>query len=156
MDIDITSTFDKKYEFKQDREKVLTNIHIQPTSCVDLNTIKSVFKGFLHRAHLICTEKYIKGEEKFLTDMFFENGHNKQLLKNLVVEYNNKKNNINNHENNAQNRDYDILKKLPLSPNICPKIKREFSKIGKERYCLHAREKSTGNSLSKETKTATK
>ena len=34
--------------------------------------------------------------------MFVENGHNKQLLKNLVIKYNNKKNK-NNHENNTEN-----------------------------------------------------
>ena len=63
-------------------------------------------------------------------NMFVENGHNKQLLKNLVVECNNKKNNKNNHENNTQNRNYTNLKKLPWIPNISPKIKREFNKIG--------------------------
>ena len=63
--------------------------------------------------------------------MFVENGHNKQLLKNLVVEYNNKKNNKNNHENITQNQDYTNLKKLPWIPNICPKLKHEFKKIGK-------------------------
>ena len=63
--------------------------------------------------------------------MFVENGHNKQLLKKLVVEYNNKKNNKNNHENITQNQDYTNLKKLPWIPNICPKLKREFKKIGK-------------------------
>ena len=114
------------------RKKAITNIHIKPTSCIGPNTIKNVFKGFLHSAHSICSEKYIEEEEKFLIDMFVENGHNKQLLKNLVVEYNNKKNNKNNHENNTQNRDYTNLKKLPWIPNVSPKIKREFKKIGKD------------------------
>ena len=58
-------------------------------------------------------EKYIKEEEKFLIDMFVENGHNKQLLKNLVIEDNNKMNNKSSHENNTENRDYTNLKKLP-------------------------------------------
>ena len=49
-----------------------------------------------------------------------------------MVEYNNKKNNKNNHENNTQNRDYTNLKKLPWIPNVSPKIKREFKKIGKD------------------------
>ena len=71
-------------------------------------------------------------EEKFLIDMFVENGHNKQLLKNLVMKYNNKKNNKNNRKNNTDNRDYSNLKKLPWIPNISPKIKREFKKIGKD------------------------
>ena len=64
--------------------------------------------------------------------MFVEHGHNKQLLKNLVVEYNNKKNNKNNYENNTQNRDYANLNKLPWIPNISPKMTREFKKIGKD------------------------
>ena len=64
--------------------------------------------------------------------MFVENGHNKQLLKNLVIKYNNKKYNKNNHENNTENRDYKNLKKLPSIPNISPKIKCKFKKIGKD------------------------
>ena len=84
-------------------KKSITNIHVKPTSCIDPNAIKSVFKGFLHRAHWIYSEKYIKEEEKFLIDMFVENGHKKQLLKNLLVEYKNKKTNKNNHESNTQN-----------------------------------------------------
>ena len=64
--------------------------------------------------------------------MFVENSHNKQLLKNWVVEYNNKKKKKNNHKNNTQNRDYSNLKKLPWIQNISPKIKCEFKKIGKD------------------------
>ena len=64
--------------------------------------------------------------------MFVENGHNKQLLKNLVMKYNNKKNNKNSRKNNTENRDYSNLKKLLWIPNISPKIKREFKKIGKD------------------------
>ena len=62
--------------------------------------------------------------------MFVENDHNKQVLKNLVVKYNNKKNNKNNHENSIQSRDCTNLKKSPWIPNSS-KIKREFKKIGK-------------------------
>ena len=64
--------------------------------------------------------------------MIVENGHNKQLLKNLIIEYNNKKNNKRNRENNTQNRDYTDLKKLPWIPNISPYRKREFKKIEKD------------------------
>ena len=64
-------------------KKAITNIHIKPTSCIDHNIIKSVFKGFLHKAHSVSSEKYIKKEEKFLINMLIENDHNKQLLKNL-------------------------------------------------------------------------
>ena len=64
--------------------------------------------------------------------MLIESDHNKQLLKNLVVKYNNKKNNKNNHENNTESRDYKNLKKLPWIPNISPKMKREFKKLRKD------------------------
>ena len=64
--------------------------------------------------------------------MFVENGHNKQLLKNLLIKYKNKKNNKNNHEDKTENREYKNLKKLPWNPNISSKIKRKFKKIGKD------------------------
>ena len=63
--------------------------------------------------------------------MFVENGHSKQLLKNLLIKYNNKKNNKSNQENNTENRDSKNLKKLPWIPNISPKIKHKFKKIRK-------------------------
>ena len=80
--------------------------------------------------------------------MFVESGPNKPLLKNLVVECSNKKDNKNKHKSNIQNRDYTNLKKLPWIPIISPKIKREYKKIGK--VLPPRRGKSTANSLSKE------
>ena len=131
VDINITNTINKKYKFKMHCKKDITNIHIKPTLCIDPNTIRSVFKGLLHRAHSICSQKYIKEEEKFLIDVFIENGHSKQLLKNLVIKYNNKKNKKNNHKNSTENRDYKNLKKLPWIPNISPK-KKQFKKKRKD------------------------
>ena len=131
VDINITNTINKKYKFKMHCKKDITNILIKPTLCIDPNTIKSVFKGLLHRAHSICSQKYIKEEEKFLIDVFIENGHSKQLLKNLVIKYNNKKNKKNNHKNSTENRDYKNLKKLPWIPNISPK-KKQFKKKRKD------------------------
>ena len=90
FDINITNIIKNKYESKVQRKKAITNIHIKPTLCIDPNIIINVFKGFLHGAHSICSKKYLKEEEKFVIDMFDENGHNKQLLKNLVIKYNNK------------------------------------------------------------------
>ena len=56
--------------------------------------------------------------------MFVENGDIKKLLKNLLIECNNKKNNKNNHNNNTQIRAYTNLTKLHWIPNISPKTKR--------------------------------
>ena len=100
------------YEFKVYRKKTIT-------------IITSVFKDFLHRAHSICHEKYIKKEEKLLI-MFVENDHNKQLSKKLVIQYSNKNNkstnatNTQNHKNNTKNRNYTNLKKLSWISNTCP------------------------------------
>ena len=150
MDINITNTINNKYEFKVHRKKAITNIHIKPTSCIDPSIIKSVFKGFLHRAHSsIRSEKYIKEEEKFLIDMFVENGHNKQLLKNLVITYNNKSNNKNNHENNTENREYKNLNKLAWDSKYQSKNKTQVQE-NRKRYCLQVGKKSTTNSLLKE------
>ena len=135
LDINITNTINNKYEFKMHRKNTITNIHVKPTSCLNHNVTTSVFKGFFHRAHSICSEKYVKKEKNLLIDMFVENGHNKQLLKNLVIQYNNKKNNKSNHENNTENRNYANLKKLPWIPSISPKIKHEFKRIGKDIAC---------------------
>ena len=94
LDINITNVINNEYELKNHSKKSITNIHIKPISCIDPNIIKSVFKGsfhgvfkgFLHREHSTCSEKYIKEKEKFLIDIFVENDRNKQFLKNLVVE----------------------------------------------------------------------
>ena len=71
LDIYITNnTTNRKYEFKVHRKDAITNIHIKPNSCIDPNITKSVFKGFLHRAHTICSEKFLKEEIRFLVNMF--------------------------------------------------------------------------------------
>lgn len=125
LDINITNTIDHKYAFKIHRKNAITNIHIKPHSCISPSIIKSVFKGFLHRAHAICSEKYIKQEEQFLIDMFVENGHNKSFLQKLVVEFNNNRN------KQHLKQDYSNMKKVPWIPLIGPKIKKEFKKVGK-------------------------
>ena len=48
-------------------------------------------------------EKYIKEKERFLIDMFVEDGHNNQLLKDLVTDYNNQKSSKSNYQNNIEN-----------------------------------------------------
>ena len=126
LDISISSnTTNRKYEFKVHQKDAITNIHIKPNSCIDPSITKSVFKGFLHRAHTICSEKFIKEEIQFLVNMFVENGHKRTFLEVLVKDYNTK--NKNNHNHNDTNR-----KKIPWIPNIGPKIRKEFKKVNKD------------------------
>ena len=86
LNINIPITINNKYEFKVHREKAITNKHIILIPCINPNIINSAFKGFLHRALRLYSEKYIKKEEKLLIDMFVENRQRRQLLKNLVIE----------------------------------------------------------------------
>ena len=65
----------EKYELKVHRTDATTNIHIKPKPCINPSITKGVFKGFLHRANTVCSEKYIKKEMQFLVDMSVENGY---------------------------------------------------------------------------------
>ena len=68
--------------------------------------IKSVFKGFLHQAHSVCSQKYIKEEIQILVGMFDENGHKVTFLEALDKNYNAKK-------RNNDSRNYTNSKKIP-------------------------------------------
>ena len=126
LDINITNnTANRKYEFKVHRKDAITNIRIKPNSCIDPSINKSVFKGFLHQAHTICSEKLIKEEIQFLVNMFVENGDKRTFLEVLVKDYDTK--NKNNHNRNDTNR-----KKIPWIPNIGPKIRKKFKKVNKD------------------------
>ena len=50
------------YEFDVHRKSALTNVQINPNSCISLGTTNSVLKGFLARATKICSEKYLRLE----------------------------------------------------------------------------------------------
>ena len=89
---------------------IINHQSINTDSCVDPSITKSVFKGFLHRACIIYSEKYIKEKTVFLVDMFVKNGHKKTFLQNLVKDYNIQK-------KNHGSRSYTISKKIPWAPN---------------------------------------
>ena len=100
-------------------------LHIKPNSCIDPTKTKSVFKAFLHQAHKICSEKYIKEETQFLIDIFVESGHKRTFLKNLIKDYNVKKKNIN-------SCNYTNSKKIPWVSNTGVKIMKQFKKVNKD------------------------
>ena len=104
----------------------------------------SSFKGFLHRAHTICLEKYIKEETQFLIDIFIDNGCKRKFPENLVKDYNAKK------KTNVS-RNYTNWKKILSVPNIEPKIRREFKKV-KKTLLSYLERSSMKHSMSKQTK----
>ena len=55
-----------KYEFDIFRKKAITNVQV-PESSHDPGILRGIFKGFLHRALSICSDKYIDKELDFLT-----------------------------------------------------------------------------------------
>ena len=125
LDINITNnTTNKKYEFKVHRKDAITNIHIKTNSFIHRSITRCVFKGFLHRAHVICSEKHIKGEIQFLIGMFVGNGHKRTFLENSVKVFKAKKKN-----NDSCN--YTTSKKILWVPNIGQKIRKQFKKINK-------------------------
>ena len=55
-----------------------------PHSCIPPDTITSTFKGFLARTSKICSEKYLRVEIEYLTDIFRENGHDRETLQKII------------------------------------------------------------------------
>ena len=78
----------KIIEFKVHRNDAITNIRIKPNSSIDPNITKSVFKSFLQRGHILCSEKYIKEEAYFSVDIFVTNGHKRTFLEAFIKYYN--------------------------------------------------------------------
>ena len=114
LDINITNnTTNKQYEFKVHRKDAITNHKV------------SLKVSYLHRAHTICSEKYIKEETQFLVDMFVGNGHKRTFLETLVKDYNAKK-------KSNDSRNYTNSRKIPWVPNIGPKIRKEFKKVNND------------------------
>ena len=74
-----------KYESDVHRKTSLTNVQIKPHSCIPPDTITSIFKGFLARATKICSEKYLREEIEYLTDIFCENGHGRKTLQKIIA-----------------------------------------------------------------------
>ena len=65
LDINITNPIINKYLFKKHSNEAITNIHIKPTSFINTNSIKSVFKGFLQRVYLICLGNILKKKKNW-------------------------------------------------------------------------------------------
>ena len=50
--------------------------------------VRDIFKGFVSRAKMTCSGKYLEEELYFLVDMFVENEHDQNYLNSLVKEKN--------------------------------------------------------------------
>ena len=70
LDINITNnTINKKYEFKVHQKDAILILHIKQNWCIYPSITKRIFKGSLHRAHTIWSEKYTEEETQFLIEV---------------------------------------------------------------------------------------
>ena len=65
-----------------------TNLIFNPQSCVHPDSMVGTFKGFLYRAHRICsTPQLLQEEISFLIDIWEDNEHNRRKLKRIADAY---------------------------------------------------------------------
>ena len=95
---------------------------MKPHSCHDDKVKYGVFKGFIHRAKKVCSEKYVKEELEFLISVFVENGYKEETLRSIVTNF-----------NSGRKIDEEATKNfvsLPFIPNVSNKLKKVFQKAG--------------------------
>ncbi|XP_047146242.1 uncharacterized protein LOC124819090 [Hydra vulgaris] len=113
---------------QQQIKEAITNVQLKPNSNINPNIILGVFKGFLCRAKRICSQKHLQKEIDFLIDIFVENGHDKNILNNITIDY------LKNVSKNTTFQPIDTQPyiKLPWIPIFGPKLRKEFRKQNKK------------------------
>ena len=119
LDIQIINTKLSYYEFKIHRKEAITNVQLKPNSCHSDQVKYGVFKGFVHRAKSICSQKYLKDELEFLIQVFTDNGYNYDNL--CQITYNDYA-----KPTNLPSKKYISL---PMIPNLSLKLKKAFKKV---------------------------
>ena len=105
------------------RKDAITNVQIKPNSSHDEKVKYGVFKGFVHRAMTICSEKYVKDELELLVKMFVENGYSEKPLRNIIKNYK-----FSNNTRDPSNRKKIVS--LPYVSTISKKLTTVFKKAG--------------------------
>ena len=113
-----------RYEFDVHRKAALANVRSKPHSCIPSDAITSIFKGFLARATRICSEKYLRAEIEYLTDIFCENGHDRKTLQKIINSFEKKTCGTNNNNNSNTNKKQTIT--FSWIPKMGPKRKKEI------------------------------
>ena len=119
LDITIMNKKTGAYQFKIHRKQAITNVQIKKHSSHDPKIMNGIFKGFVHRATKLCSKKHLLSELEFLTNVFVENGYEKQSLHNIIK------------ERTSRSTDNGTVKKyisLPWVPGLSQKLKKIFKK----------------------------
>ena len=122
LDVKIKNNQNGKYEFSVHRKNAITNIQIKPHSDHDPKILNGIFKGFVHRAFSICSEKHIDSELEFLKNVFEENGYGRKHLEKIITDMKKAKN-TSDSLNDVQQRSKKIIT-LPWIPGLSPKLRK--------------------------------
>ena len=133
LDVNILNGSDGRYEFNVHRKDAITNVQIKPHSCINPGIVEGVFKGFLVRAHRLCSPKYIQEEINFLVNVFAENGHPRSILEDLAETFIIPENRVTqpappNTKTNADPSAVASIIKIPWIPRLGPKLRKIFKK----------------------------
>ena len=115
-----------KYEFNIYRKDAITNVQVKTASCHDPKILRCIFKGFVHRALSICSEKYINDELNVLINVFIENGYKEDDLRKIMEEVISKYNKQINKKSSSEyiNTDNNQTISVPWIPGVSPKLRK--------------------------------
>ena len=125
MEVETRNNGRGKYEFKVFRKAAITNVQVKPNSCHDPKIMAGIFKGFIHRAHRICSDQFLEEELEFLVKVFVENGYEEQFLRKLISETSSRPLNIPDTETENM-----ATVSLPWIPILSPKLRKAYRKAG--------------------------
>ena len=132
LDISVKNNKNGSYDFNVFRKKAITNVQVKPSSSHDPKILQGIFKGFVHRAHKICSEHHLNDELEFLIKVFMENGYEEATLKKLCNEVKAKINSPPTDllDSTETNDTPSQTITLPWIPGVSPKLKKAFRKAG--------------------------
>ena len=99
------------------------------SSSHDPKILEGIFKGFIHRAHKICSGKHLNNELEFLVNVFIENGYKESVLRKLVKDVGEKINRAPGGEKTTEETTLPTIT-LPWIPGISPKLRKVYRKAG--------------------------
>ena len=132
LDITIINSGQGKYEFDVFRKDAITNVQVKPTSAHDPKILIGAFKGFVHRAFKICSKNYLEQELEFLTNIFIENGYDKNELVRTIKDIRKKIEKDNTTTTNNKQQNDVVLPRitLPWIPGVSSKLRKAYKKAG--------------------------
>lgn len=131
LDLHICNNGTGRYTFEVFRKDAITNVMIKPQSYINPRITDGVFKGFLARAHRLCSPDKLQEEIRFLIAVFVENGHSRVRLQKIADAYNPS---IGDQGQGVSSQIQDTeetkVVKIPWVPDLGPKLRRVFKKYG--------------------------